>query len=602
MTTARPIIMAPGVQFQEIDISQYIRELTNSKLAVVLKAQKGEKNKNLLLTSLPNALHTLGIPSAAFPGLQVIRDYFNAGGGRVNAVVVSDGTDEYAATEVALIDDDTAQISVPTSGSYYNNQFAQISYGSLASQIDSTSHTFVQAGDEDGHVFEATNLPLVAGSVVIKFDSTIVARDSGAGLLVFESAYDDYYGGTVDYITGEVTIVTEPLISDNATTVRVLSNYWTSFNIQVKQQVLDSDNNTINAPFTVETHRGLTLANMVDRLQYSQYISVLGAFTAFPVAGLYQFSGGSDGTAGITDADYIGNELGESPTGLRIFARPDQIDINLLAIPKVSQSLAVRQAMLQVCEVDRFDTLAILDPPPSLTVQEVADWANGDGDYSSYDTIDSTYAACYYPYYTSYNNVTNEHESTPPSAMAVGAFARSNPWEAPAGPNRGRGVNITNIDTILNARDREFLAENRINPISDINGIGPMVAGQMTMALSASSLDRVAARMMLMRIEKAVLTALFTLLFEPNTPRTWNRAINIVQPYLNSLTKRQRIYTGEFICDRSTNTDDIINNNIMAATCYLQLLKHAEIIVVSFVVDKFGGRITENLVSSINQV
>lgn len=592
MTTARPIVMAAGVQFSEADISDYVRTLSTSILANIGVTQRGKKNQNLLLTGLSQGVKALGIPGPNYPGLQVMREFFNAGGGQMQYVPVANG-DTSASTVVTLLDTTTVTLTAPETGTFFNQEKLQVSYGSQLPNSTSATHTFPAGAGTYSYTVTG---PVVAGTLKVSINGAPAGVDNGAGVIVFGSGFTAY-AGTINYNTGAVVITTTSLgAALTAATVLTSFSAWSSFNFQVIYQVLDSNSNPVGSPYVLEAFRGLTLANMVASLAAAQYLSVPDAFSSFPVANTYTFSGGSDGIEEIEDGDYIGNTL-TNPTGMQIFAYPDQVDINLITIPRASQSLAIRQAMIQLCEVSRSDTFAIIDPPPSLSIQTVADWANGNGEYSSYDTIDSTYAGIYYPYYTSYNSLTDENESTPPSALAAAAFARSNPWQAPAGPNRGKALNIIGIDNNLNPQDRAFLGANRINPISDLNGIGTMVLGQYTAALEATSLDRIAARVMLMRIEKAITTALYPLLFEPNTPQTWSQAGMIVTPYLNALVNKEQIYSGAFYCDSTTNTDDVINNNIMSCVIALQLLKYAEIILCTFVMTALGADITESTVS-----
>lgn len=592
---SRTITMAPGVYFQETDISQYVRELTDTILALVIVASKGPLDQAVLITSLQQGINTFGVPTEAYPGLLVMRNFFKAGGGRVYIVRVAAAA-VAASVTVTLIDASTKAFDALTTGSGFNNNILKISYGSLASQAQTSTHTFTVGANTYSQTM--AEKPLVAGTVVVKFGSTLVGTDNGAGVIVMESAFS-LYSGTVNYNTGAIVISTTALLVENTgAVVNLTYNYWTSFNIQVQYQAKDSEGNVLDT-YPIESYTNLNIANFLTSIRNSKVFKVATALASFPVAGTYQLAGGDDGADDITDADYIGNVLGLEPTGMQCFAYPDDLNINTLAIPGASSGLAVRQAMIQLCEVDRADTWAIIDPPVDLGVQDVADWANGNGDYAAYNTIDSNYAAIYFPWYSSFNDVTGENDLTPPSGMVVEALARSEYWEAPAGPIRGKAANIISIATKLNKNDRAFLAENRINAIGDLNGMGIMILGQQTATLTASSLDRVAARRALMRFEKAILTSLYPLLFEPNTPRTWNHANMIVGPYLKSLVANERIYAGKFICNRDTNPDEIINNNQLGCQVRLQLLKFAEIIVVNFIIEKVGAStLTETILNA----
>jgi hypothetical protein len=101
------------------------------------------------------------------------------------------------------------------------------------------------------------------------------------------------------------------------------------------------------------------------------------ANSAPPLDGTYSLAGGSDGIPSDPDEQdglIIGNRL--AYTGMYALSEPEQIDIDLIAVPGHS-STAVVTAMLDLCQNVRMDCLAIIDPPFGLTVNEIVDWQNG---------------------------------------------------------------------------------------------------------------------------------------------------------------------------------------------------------------------------------
>ena len=72
----------------------------------------------------------------------------------------------------------------------------------------------------------------------------------------------------------------------------------------------------------------------------------------------------------------------------------------------------------------------------------------------------------------------------------------------------------------------------------------------------------------------------------------------VAQPYLDQLVKAERIYAGDFICNRNTNSDQNISNKVMSAVCTLQLLQHAEIILVTFLITNIGATVSEQEISA----
>ena len=585
------ILMTPGVYFTETDISQYIKNLSSTMLALVGVASKGPLNEAVLITTYSELTANFGIPTEDYPALLVAREFLNAGGTQLFFVRVAQ-EDLAATVTVPQIDGTHHNIFTgATTGSFFNQVSLNVSYGTQKTTSVTHSETLTITSTQN-FTLTIPNAPVVPQTVIVKYGGTQVATDDGAGNLVFISG-DSVFTGTVNYDTGAVAITATNQLSAETIAVVVNAVYYSTFNIQVVLTTKDQNGNVVGT-FVEETFI-CSIGTTVDQLASSQYITVDDEPTTFPTAGTFQLTGGDDGADEIEDIDYIGNTLGATPTGLQIFAFPDEIDINLVGIPGASQSSAVRQALIQLAGETRQDCLALLDPPADATVQTVADWANGEGSYSDYGVIDTTYAAIYYPYFGSNNNITGAVDNTPPSAAVVQAFARSQYWQAPAGPNRGLLQNVTAPNVKLTPGDRVFLGANRVNPIGNLAGLGIMVLGQQTATEIASSLDRVGARMTLIQIEKAITTAMYPFLFEPNFPSTWLRATNLVQPYLNTLVSQQRLYSATFICNATTNTSDVINNNEMACVVQLQLPKYTEIILINFQITELGATITENV-------
>ena len=591
------IPLTAGIFTSEIDISQYTVSQNATIAGVVGLAPKGQKDTPLLFTSLQQLIQTLGTPSIDYPALLFAREFFNAGGGLLFFVRVGNGDTAATVSIPELTGSGHLVVNSLTTGNWYNNISIQVSYSDQLNQLLTQSHAFTTGANTV--TLTLANAPLVPGTVQLKFGSTVVANDDGNGVLVFTTA-NPLYTGTVNYVTGVVVVSTTALVTGVTNVMNLSTSYWSTFGIQVVQAVLNQAGTRVNE-LVLESYAQLTISTVTTRVgtavkPISKYITVTANPADFPMAGNYPMTGGLDGSANVTDADFVGSVAGQTPTGLQNYAFPDQITMNVVAVPGVS-SQAVREAVVEICETNRNDTIGLLDPPQGLDIQGVSDWANAENDYSTWNVVDTNKCAIYYPEYTSFNNITNDYETTPPSCAAIQAFVRSKPWEAPAGMTRGMITNLTAIAQMLNPAARSYLDSNRINSISNLNSLGEMILGQRTATLEASSLDRVGARRMMFVIETAIAKALYPLLFEPDTDVTWNRATMIVQPYLDSLKAKEQIYDGQFLCDATTNTTEIINNNQMACIVQIQPLKYAEIITVAFIIESVGAQITEAVAS-----
>lgn len=240
---------------------------------------------------------------------------------------------------------------------------------------------------------------------------------------------------------------------------------------------------------------------------------------------------------------------------------------------------------------------AQVDPPVGLSPMDVADWINGANTYSSYNSLNSSYLAAYYPWVKIYDSFNAQEVTIPPSGCVAAAFARNDRvadvFYAPAGGTRGKVLGAIGTERILSEGERSFLYQNRINPISDFVATGILIWGQKTTQVFSSSLDRIVARRTLNYLEKIIVTALQPLVFEPNNQYTWSRARSLVQPILNSYVKKGGLYMGEFVCNENTNTPEVVNRNEMVCNCFLQLPKTAEVITVNFILLPYGANISE---------
>ena len=82
------------------------------------------------------------------------------------------------------------------------------------------------------------------------------------------------------------------------------------------------------------------------------------------------------------------------------------------------QVKAVQLAMIAHCEL-MGDRMAILDPLPGLSVQQVHDWRVNEAGY------DSKYAAMYYPWLEVFDPASGHNIPVPPSGHMAGVWARN---------------------------------------------------------------------------------------------------------------------------------------------------------------------------------
>lgn len=284
---------------------------------------------------------------------------------------------------------------------------------------------------------------------------------------------------------------------------------------------------------------------------------------------------------------------------------PEAIEFNLLAAPGITNTKLTRQ-MIDVCE-DRADALAVIDlsdvytpftentqsfkdriTPPNTTVATLR--TRG---------LDSSYGCTYYPWVQIRDTINSRLLWAPPSVIALGVMAGSEAasklWFAPAGFNRGgltegsAGIPVTGVTYKLTSKERDTLYTANVNPIASFPSEGIVVFGQKTLQITPSALDRINVRRLMIYIKKEVSRISSGLLFDQNVSVTWNRFLNQVNPFLNSIQSDLGLTEFRVILDETTTTPDLVDQNILYAKIFLKPARSIEFIAVDFVVTRSGA-------------
>lgn len=343
----------------------------------------------------------------------------------------------------------------------------------------------------------------------------------------------------------------------------------------------------------------LPAINGTGTVPVSKYITVTDDLTntGFPVNGTYTLSGGDDGMESVSDGSFIGVTDGTLNTGLQLLANAETIDVNLVMCPGI-HSAPVINAMISLCET-RADCMCLVDPPLGIGVQAVVDWHNGAGGYEDHAAFNSSYAALYWPWMQIFDPANNLYIWSPPSGNIASIYAYSDQvsevWFAPAGFNRGIVQQVTELEFSCSFGDRESMYGNgnAVNPVVNFTGEGIVVYGQRTLQRDPTALDRVNVRRLMLYTRKVVTTAVMYLLWEPNDSTTWRTFVALVDPYLASIVSLRGITDYEIICDETTNTPQLINNNQMSANIYINPTRAVEQILINAILTPDGVAFSE---------
>jgi hypothetical protein len=215
-------------------------------------------------------------------------------------------------------------------------------------------------------------------------------------------------------------------------------------------------------------------------------------------------------------------------------------------------------------------------------------------------SYDNNYTATYFPDVIITDTINNNRRTeVPASVAAIGAYSYNDNdspggvWYAPAGFSRGSLDLVNNTTSRLTTNDRDELYEAKINPIANFptpnqNFVEYKIWGQKTLQESASSLDRVNVRRMVLEVKRQVLQIARKLLFKRNNPAARETFISAVGTRLAFIQSAKGIEKYKIIMDDTNNTlldqqQYRLNGKVMIVPT-----RTIEFIAIDFVIDPDG--------------
>ena len=354
-------------------------------------------------------------------------------------------------------------------------------------------------------------------------------------------------------------------------------------------------------------------------------VTAVSGYTASLAAGLDRFTtvlhGGFDGL-NITEREPFRNskmsaisaiselksyELYSLRKAINIVSSPDDVQMNAITIPGITEE-AVTNFLLDAAE-RRADTLAIIDIPNAYVPDTEDTGSSESRNASSKPTLaannlaarslNNSYGATYYPWVRILDNNNNQSLWAPPSVAALGVLSNTDrqqaPWFAPAGFTRGglsegaAGVPVLDVSRKLTSDDRDALYEAGINPIAKFPAEGIVIFGQKTLQQTASALDRINVRRLMIYLKREISFIASRLLFAPNAQATWDRFLGQAEPVLRDVKSQFGIEDFRLILDESTTTPDLIDQNIIYAKLYVKPTRAVEFFAIDFIVTNSGA-------------
>lgn len=256
------------------------------------------------------------------------------------------------------------------------------------------------------------------------------------------------------------------------------------------------------------------------------------------------------------------------------------------------------------------EALVIGDPP----VDKAPDQMIGSNGWNKTTArvIDNK-VAYYYPWCLT-TNLDGVNVVGAPSGTALRTYAYSDNnsyvWFAPAGVQRGTisGVsglgyvsgqlgtpttfNEVHLDKGMRDNFYWYYEWGAMNPLVFFPGRGFLVWGQRTSTgITASALDRVNVRRLIMHIARQLRKHTLPFVFEPNDKLTRDNLKAAVDNFLGDLIVKRGLYDFATVCDESNNTPDRIDRNEMYIDVALKPVKAAEFIYIPIRVLATGAEI-----------
>ena len=582
-------LLSPGVLTRENDQTLVTQGPTTAGAALLGPTVKGPVNIPTLVTSFSDYKNKFGgafeSASIAYEYLTSIAafNYFQAGGESILVTRIVSGTYLPATASVAALG--------TGSGDYRTGSFVleTLSQGDLMNNSGSvTTSGSLAGGTGDNLRFEIAGL------------------DSGSGQfsLLIRRGDDNEKNKTILETFNDLSL--DP--NSNNYIEKVIGN-------QVQNFDTDSDGNRfiqVTGSFAnnsslvrVKSVTNPTL-NYLDndgnfKPEYTSSLPKIGSGSLNAVDERGAFGGGKGpkfglGTGGqrlrmfdeISVASIQGVAAADYTASIALLQNKDEYDFEVITIPGVTiQNGAIATTTLIDTVTQRGDAIAVVDTRNyGATINQAI---------TSAGTIDSSFAATYWPHVQVLSPETNKLVYVPASTLIPAVYATSDrlgaEWFAPAGFNRGGVGGAIQAERKLPPADRDKLYAGKVNPIASFPGQGPVIFGQKTLQTKATSLDRVNVRRLLIELKRTIGQIGEGLLFEQNTAATRGRFLNQVNPFLESVQQRQGIFAFRVVMDETNNTADVIDRNQLVGQIFIQPTRTAEFIILDFNITPTGVEI-----------
>lgn len=314
-----------------------------------------------------------------------------------------------------------------------------------------------------------------------------------------------------------------------------------------------------------------------------------------PAEGNYALQGGEIKSLAVPASQFEGDTARRE--GLGALEALD--DITILSVPDLMSSYmngditldgvkAVQTAMLNHCERMKY-RFAVLDAPPGMNPQQIAEWRKVTAGY------DSKYGALYYPWISVANplGANGANMLIPPSGHVAGIYARvDNDRGVHKAPANEIVMGALGLEFNLTKGEQEGLNPIGVNCIRAFPGRGIRVWGARTIS-SDPAWRYVNVRRLFNFVEASIENGTQWVVFEPNDRDLWARVRRDVSAFLRNVWRSGALFgaTPEeafFVkCDEDLNPQEVRDLGQLIIEVGLAPVKPAEFVI--FRISQFAG-------------
>lgn len=303
---------------------------------------------------------------------------------------------------------------------------------------------------------------------------------------------------------------------------------------------------------------------------------------AFGVQEEFPLLGGNDGfRPGAGEYEGVADEEKTFKTGLKQFE--DVEDISIVAAPGstadyghyFNDANSIYGHLITHATLMRY-RIAVLDCPPEMGIADVR---------KVRAKLDSKYAAFYYPWVTVLDPVTRRELDLPPSGFVAGIYARNDVNRAVYKAPANEVVNMAiGFEQTLNKGQQEVLNPEGINCFRFFEGRGFRLWGARTIS-SDPEWKYVNLRRYFAYLERSIDKGTQWAVFEPNGYALWANIRRTIEDFLlnefqSGALLGEKPEQAYFVkCDRSTMTQNDLDNGRLIALIGVAALKPAEFVI-----------------------